>query len=778
MARLFRRSLLVQLLGMYLGFVVALLGTGLMLRELVQRQLVADAEATNLALARSVAHEIGDRLLADRATMLRLMSADNPSPAALVKQAKTSPEAITQLETLLRDYLTASRDADMLYWLDEAGVMRVSVPEFPLTIGTDLSRQPGFVTAQTSRNLAQEFGLDRTTLYPVIVLAQPLYDASGTFLGVLGMNIPRQSLNAPIEAIRDEHAQRGEAVSLHILNEQGQLIATSIPGEISLERYPGALGALSCGECTVIGAGRLGGDWMFSAAPAKGLGWSVVAQREAQSAFASITSFNTFLLLSALFLTMGGLLFWMVLLRRVIRPLQTLAAQYLDVSAAAITPTPHPAADRADEMGDLARSLSRLESNVAAHIAELNMLLSTSRAVVSTLDPRRVCVEILHAARALVDVQAAAVLVPDEDRKLRVLVSEGHTPDYPRMVSISLDDPESPSARALRSIEPVQMVVEQDSGAFPRISFGEGFRAVLAIPIVGPHAGAVILLVHRNTPKPFSADEVNLLVTFANYATLAWEHAVLYERSDERLREIAGENKRLYRQALEDKQTLLSAVGHELRTPLAAIKGYASTLLQQDVAWTPDDQQHFLNTISNEADRMSELVSNLLDLSRQEAGLLALRRAEWDIRELVTRAIQYLKLPMSAVTLEIPSDLPSVFVDRQRIEVVLRNLIENAKEYGDGKIVVTATRAEGDALAGRVAISVMDDGPGIDPAEIPNLFERFYRARRGVQRRSGGTGLGLTICRAFVQAHGGEISISSDDNGTRVTFTLPLDVAR
>jgi len=387
-------------------------------------------------------------------------------------------------------------------------------------------------------------------------------------------------------------------------------------------------------------------------------------------------------------------------------------------------------------------------------------------------------VEILHAARALVDVQAAAVLVPDEDRKLRVLVSEGHTPDYPRMVSISLDDPESPSARALRSIEPVQMVVEQDSGAFPRISFGEGFRAVLAIPIVGPHAGAVILLVHRNTPKPFSADEVNLLVTFANYATLAWEHAVLYERSDERLREIAGENKRLYRQALEDKQTLLSAVGHELRTPLAAIKGYASTLLQQDVAWTPDDQQHFLNTISNEADRMSELVSNLLDLSRQEAGLLALRRAEWDIRELVTRAIQYLKLPMSAVTLEIPSDLPSVFVDRQRIEVVLRNLIENAKEYGDGKIVVTATRAEGDALAGRVAISVMDDGPGIDPAEIPNLFERFYRARRGVQRRSGGTGLGLTICRAFVQAHGGEISISSDDNGTRVTFTLPLDVAR
>lgn len=175
MIRFIRRSLLAQLLGMYLGFVVALLGTGLMLRELVLRQLIADAEANNLALARSVAHEIGGRLLADRATMLRLMSADNPSPAELAKQAKTSPEAITQLKTVLRDYLTASRNAN------------------------------------------------------------------GQFEEMICMNIPRQSLSAPIEAIRDEHAQRGESVSLQILNENDQLIASSIPGEISLERYPGAV---------------------------------------------------------------------------------------------------------------------------------------------------------------------------------------------------------------------------------------------------------------------------------------------------------------------------------------------------------------------------------------------------------------------------------------------------------------------------------------------------------------------------------------------------------
>jgi signal transduction histidine kinase len=307
---------------------------------------------------------------------------------------------------------------------------------------------------------------------------------------------------------------------------------------------------------------------------------------------------------------------------------------------------------------------------------------------------------------------------------------------------------------------------------FPAVSYEAGFRALLAIPIVSRHVGSVVLLVSRKRAEPFSDNEIGLLLTFANYATLAWEHAVLYERSDERLREVAKENERLYHEAMQASQfksTLLAAVGHELRTPLAAIKGHATTLLQDDVVWSPDDQRHFLQTISDEADRLASLVSNLLDLSRLEAGLLLLQPASWSLDELLDGALARLSQPIPRLSRHIPPDLPSVWADRPRVEVVLLNLLSNALAYGEGSIWVTAEQQ-----AAQVVVHLRNDGPGIAPEELPHIFDRFYRAQRGVQRRSGGTGLGLAICKAFVEAHGGRIWAESDGQGTTMSFTLPI----
>ena len=763
-----RRSLLAQLLGMYLAFVGLALGAGVLVSALVQRQLWADAEANNFALARSIAHEIGERMQSARTAMTRLATSDGLVLGDIAARARSSPAATAQLQALLRDYKNASRDVDLIYWLDETGAMRVSVPEYPLTIGADFSTQPVFRNARTAPGLFTTNGLDRTTLDAVIAVAHPLRDSGGIFRGVVAMTVPRPVLNAPLEAISEDHKQRGEALSIHVVEDGGDLVATSVLGEIAIDRYPGAVAALACRECTTLGEGRTGESWLFSAAPIREEGWLVIVQQPARIALAPVESFNAWLLVATVVFALGGLLFWLVLLNRVIRPMHTLAAEHGSLALASQLPAARPLTRRDDELGDLARSLNRLERDVAKRISELDTLLSTSRSVVGTLDPRTVCVKILRAARELVDVQAASVLVPGEDRHLRVLVSEGHNANYPRMVSVSLDDPESPSARALRRGEPVQIVANTGDDPFPPVSFSEGFRAILAIPIISQHAGAVVLLVHRNTPKAFDEGEVNLLLAFANHATLAWEHAVLYERSDERLREIAAENKRLYRQAVDDKQTLLSAVGHELRTPLAAVKGYASTLLQTDVSWSADDQRAFVQTISDEADRMDELVKHLLDLSRQEAGLLALRRAPHDLRDLLARTMARLRLAPDAARVDVDPDAALVEVDGERVAVVLRNLIENAREYGEGEITVRA-RAQGD----ETLVEVIDNGPGIAPDELPNLLERFYRARRGVERRSGGTGLGLAICRAFVEAHGGQIWIDSDSAGTRVSFTLP-----
>ncbi|MEI7469506.1 MAG: ATP-binding protein, partial [Chloroflexota bacterium] len=182
-----------------------------------------------------------------------------------------------------------------------------------------------------------------------------------------------------------------------------------------------------------------------------------------------------------------------------------------------------------------------------------------------------------------------------------------------------------------------------------------------------------------------------------------------------------------------------------------------------------DDQRHFLATISDEADRMAELLNHLLDLARQETGLLALKRAPYALSELVNRALKRVETGSNQIVKNLPAQLPKIDVDSARIEVVLRNLLANALEYGGGWVQIAAQSQHG-----QIIVSISDNGPGIAAEELQYLFERFYRARRGLERRSGGTGLGLAICRAFVVAHGGKIWVDSNASGTTVSFSLPI----
>ena len=224
----------------------------------------------------------------------------------------------------------------------------------------------------------------------------------------------------------------------------------------------------------------------------------------------------------------------------------------------------------------------------------------------------------------------------------------------------------------------------------------------------------------------------------------------------------------------EMKSRLLSTVSHELRTPLASIKGFASTLLREDVEWDDATRREFLSIIDTESDRLSELIGNLLDMSRIEAGELAVEAEPIDVLPLVeeTAAGFQMMTREHRIMLHVPSHLPLVMADARRARQVLRNLIENAVKYSPGGGPVTvAIRLR----SGQVLISVADEGIGIEAYQLDRIFDRFYQADSASTREVGGSGLGLSICKAIVEAHGGEIWAESwPGRGSTFYFTLPL----
>ncbi|MCL4543527.1 MAG: cell wall metabolism sensor histidine kinase WalK, partial [Chloroflexi bacterium] len=224
-------------------------------------------------------------------------------------------------------------------------------------------------------------------------------------------------------------------------------------------------------------------------------------------------------------------------------------------------------------------------------------------------------------------------------------------------------------------------------------------------------------------------------------------------------------------EADELKQALLSTVSHELRTPLATIKGYARTLLLED--WEVDTRRDFIHIIDEEADKLSELVGNLLDLSKLEAGVLQIQRQPVRLDDLLRRVAgrQHDPKQTHVYRVDLPSDLPLTWVDPRRIEQVVENLLENGTKYSQGGEIVIRARDQGDFIE----ITVQDHGQGIPQDHAERIFERFYRMDNRLTRETGGTGLGLSICRGLVEAHGGRIWVKeTSSRGTIIAFTVPV----
>jgi PAS domain S-box-containing protein len=229
------------------------------------------------------------------------------------------------------------------------------------------------------------------------------------------------------------------------------------------------------------------------------------------------------------------------------------------------------------------------------------------------------------------------------------------------------------------------------------------------------------------------------------------------------------------RQQEEQRSTFISVISHELQTPIAIIKGYASTLARTDAKLDPVALRSRLKAIEEEADRLNKLVGNLLYASRIQANGLQMDIASLDLEYLIRSVVRRLraKTPGVNIVVSIPPQLPTVVADRDRIEEVLQNLLDNAVKYSPRRAeIVVACYATGE----EVIVSVRDSGMGIPVREQQQIFDRFQRASDSAVQSLPGAGLGLYICRAIVEAHGGRIWMESTlREGSTFSFSLPRE---
>jgi len=226
-----------------------------------------------------------------------------------------------------------------------------------------------------------------------------------------------------------------------------------------------------------------------------------------------------------------------------------------------------------------------------------------------------------------------------------------------------------------------------------------------------------------------------------------------------------------FREAEEIKSVFISVISHELKTPVALIKGYVGTLRREDVSWDSEIVQDSLEVIEEETDRLTELIENLLDASRLQAGRFSLNLAEIKIDQLAVDIAERFQTQTDRhkILVQVPEEFPVIVGDKKRLEQVFFNLLSNSIKYSPegGDITIS-----GQIRSEQIIVCIQDQGTGISQEDVPHIFDRFYRAGEAAKNTQG-AGLGLYLSRAIIEAHNGRMWVEPrPDSGARVCFSL------
>jgi len=408
-------------------------------------------------------------------------------------------------------------------------------------------------------------------------------------------------------------------------------------------------------------------------------------------------------------------------------------------------------------------------------VEELKALGEVSQVVSSTLDLEMVLTSIVRHAVQLSKTDTGTIYEFDEAEGVFLpSVNYGAHAEYVEALRESRlrvgDQTVIGQAAIKRAPDQVPDLADVPDYPLPYVQQA-GYRALLALPLLREDRLIGGLVVRRKAAGEFPTPVVDLLQTFAAQSVLAIHNARLFREIEEKGRELESAN--------QHKSEFLANMSHELRTPLNAILGYTELILDNIYGDVPEKIQEVLERLEKNGRHLLNLINDVLDLSKIEAGQLTLSLNEYsmgDVIQTVSTSVEALATEKDLdLKVEVSKDLSIGKGDEQRIAQVILNLVGNAIKFtneGEVKIEVTVSNET-------FLVSVHDTGPGVTEADQQKIFDEFQQADGSSTRKKGGTGLGLSISKKIIDMHGGRIWVESTlGKGSTFRFTLPIRVEK
>ena len=673
---------------------------------------------------------------------------------------------------------------DSLIYLDGAGKeqLRLTRAQFVIASGVDYSDDPKFKETQDKPVWLSPVHFDGFDPFIAIAMAHSGRNAGSTVA----------EINLKFLSDFVDQSQTGTDIDAYVLGPEGRLLAHSDIGHnhlaADLANLPQVKSMIkSPAEPVTLGQDPDGQAVLTGSAAIPRMNWYVFFEQPLSKALQPVYGLlyrtGWLLALAIMLAVLAG----MLLARQLVTPIRALQVGARQLEASDFGHRINvKTADEIEELADhfnrmadqLQGSYSRLEQKVADRTrdlaqsnSELKALEQIGRAVASSLDINAVLATIVTQAVKFSRADAGAIYSYDASRDIFEL-AEAHALDQSfldkvRGIRITLDESALGLSAKQRGPISIPDLSKAPNFSLKEIVLSAGFNSVLIVPLFAQDEILGALALQRRETGDFPASTVDLMQTFANQSVLAMKNARLFREVDQKGRELAI--------ASEHKSQFVANMSHELRTPLNAVLGYSELLADGLYGNIPQKGLEVLERIQANGKHLLNLINDVLDISKIEAGQLTLALDDYSVEAIVQSVVAATGSLAQAKGIEVktsvPNDLPMGRGDERRLTQVLLNLVSNAIKFTDtGEVEVRVQ-----AVNGEFNIMVCDTGPGIAPKDQATIFEQFHQIDNTSTRKKGGTGLGLSISRQLVGMHGGRIDLDST-LGVGSTFNIVVPV--